>query len=868
MAVTYKGLTIKFGGDTTELQGALKSVQSTAKDTQGALKDINRALKFDPGNTDLLAEKEKLLNRAYGETKAKLDAYKAALATLNEKKRSGATLTEREEAQYSSLKAQIAICENQLESYSDDLKSVSREAQASKSSLYQFGQTIQDNSDKLEKAGKGLETAGKTITGAVTGTATALVGLASSQEEQIEQTHQLDAAWKDAGGTSEQARSSYTLFYKLLGEEDTATEAAQNLSRLTTNQQELDKWSNIAAGSFSKFGDALPLENLVEASQETAHTGTVTGGLADALNWATASNEQWSAALSGNHAAQQAFNDQIAQGATKEDAFNAALAACGDEQERSSLITQTLDGLYGNIGETYQETNKTMLDTREAQAELNQKMTEAGEAAMPFKEKALELGTTLLEKVTPALEGVSDWYKSLTPEQQDMATNVVLGTVAFGGLTTGIGKTLQKGIEIGQTFKDVAGGFASLAGKFGEGGGAISTAATGFGGIAEKAGGLASTLAGKLSTGWTSFTGLIAANPILLGVAAVAAAVAGLTWFFTQTETGKQLWSDFTGWISEKWQGVQDFFAGVPEFWSGIWDGITGKAEEVKNGLSEKFEGIRQGASDAWEGLKANASDAWENLKSNASEKFGAIRDSIQTDMNTGQIVGSSASNALKAALNGDWDAAKSQAGIAFQAIQSNIQTKMNNAKDNAINAGNAIGEKLGFPGLGSKVAGVFSNIKSSITSPINDAWNFVSSIPGKIQGAFSGIHISLPHINMPHFSVSWRDIGGVVKLPSISVNWYAKGASFDKPSIIGVGEAGLEHVAPDAKLRTSVRESVEAGISRVLDRLSGGFGGGVQVSVTVNATVANSMDAYTTGQQIGAGIASRLKQKGVPVGA
>lgn len=267
-------------------------------------------------------------------------------------------------------------------------------------------------------------------------------------------------------------------------------------------------------------------------------------------------------------------------------------------------------------------------------------------------------------------------------------------------------------------------------------------------------------------------------------------------------------------------------------------------------------------------GLKANASDAWENLKSAASEKFGAIKDSISADMNTGQIVGSAASNALKAAMNGDWDAAKSQAGIAFQAIQSNIQTKMNTAKDNAINAGNAIGEKLGFPGLGSKVAGVFSNIKSNITSPINDAWNFVSGIPGRIQGAFSGIRISLPHISLPHFHVSWRDIGGVVELPSISVNWYAKGASFDKPSIIGVGEAGLEHVAPDAKLRTSVRESVEAGISRVLDRLSGGFGGGAQVNVTVNATVANSMDAYTTGQQIGAGIASRLKQKGVPVGA
>lgn len=835
MAVTYKGLTIKFGGDTTELQGALKKVQSTAKDTQGALKDINRALKLDPGNTELLTEKAKLLNRAYDETKTKLDACKSALAGLEEKQRSGVALTEREQAQYSSLKAQIAICENQLESYADDLKSVSREAEASKTGLYQFGQTIQDNSDKLAKAGKGLETTGKTITGAVGGAATALVGLASSQEENIEQTHQLDAAWKDAGGTSEQARNSYTLFYKLLGEEDTATEAAQNLSRLTTNQQELDQWTNIAAGSFSKFGDALPLENLVEASQETAHTGTVTGGLADALNWATASNEQWSAALSGNQAAQQAFNDQIDQGATKEDAFNAALAACGSEQERSTLITQTLDGLYGDIGQTYQETNKTMLDTREQQAQLNQKMAEAGEAAMPLKEKVLELGTTLLEKVTPALEGVSNWYQQLSPEQQDLVTNIGLGTLAFGGLATGAGKVLQMGTEIGGAIKGVSEMFGGLKGAIGAVGG-----------------------------GWTSFTGLIAANPILLGVAAVAAAVAGLTWFFTQTETGKQMWSDFTGWISEKWQGVQDFFAGVPAFWQGVWDGVTGKCEEVKNSLADKFNGIQQSASNAWEGLKSTASDTWSNLQTAAVEKFGAIRDSVQNDMQTAQIVGSSAAGALQSVLNGDWEQARNQASNAFDAIRDNISTKLQNAQTNAINAGNAIGEKLGFPGLGSTVANKFNEIKNNITSPINDAWNAISGIPGRISSAFGGIRISLPHINLPHFNVSWRDVGGVVKLPSVSVDWYAKGGYFDRPSIIGVGEAGGEHVTPDKKLRSSVEDAV----SRAFDRVGAGASRAVEIAVTVNASVSDKMDAYTTGQQIGAGIASRLKQKGVTVGA
>lgn len=834
MAVTYKGLTIKFGGDTTELQGALKKVQGTAKDTQGALKDINRALKLDPGNTELLTEKAKLLNRAYDETKTKLDAYKSALSTLEEKQRSGVALTEREQAQYSSLKAQVAICESQLESYADDLKSVSREAEASKTGLYQFGQTVQDNSDKLAKAGKGLETAGKTITGAVGGAATALVGLASSQEENIEQTHQLNAAWKDAGGTSEQARNSYTLFYKLLGEEDTATEAAQNLSRLTTNQQELDKWNNIAAGSFSKFGDALPLENLVEASQETAHTGTVTGGLADALNWATASNEQWSNALSGNQAAQQAFNDAIGQGATKEDAFNAALAACGSEQERSSLITQTLDGLYGEIGQTYQDNNKTMLDSREQQAQFNQKLTEAGEAALPVKEKVLELGTTLLEKVTPALESVSDWFQQLSPEQQDLVTNIALGTLAFGGLATGAGKVLQAGSEIGGTIKTVSEKFGGLKGAIGAVGG-----------------------------GWTSFTGLIAANPILLGVAAVAAAVAGLTWFFTQTETGKQLWSDFTGWISGKWQGVQDFFAGVPAFWQGIWDGITGKAEEVKNDLGAKFDGIKEGASNAWENLKTNASDAWGNLQSAASEKFGAIKDSIRNDMQTGLEAGSSSAKALQAAMNGDWSTAKTEADNAFNLIKDNITNKLGNAKTNAINIADTIGDKLGFPGLGTKVNGVFEGIKNGITNKLNSAWNTISWIPNQISSAFSGIRISLPHISLPHFSVSWRDIGGIVDLPSISVSWYAKGGYFDRPSIIGVGEAGGEHVTPDRKLR----ESVEDAVSRAFDRWGGGANP-VSVSVTVNATVNDKVDAYTTGQQIGAGIASRLKQRGVTVGA
>ena len=882
MAVTYKGLVIKFGGDTTELQGALKKVQQASRDTQSDLRDINKALKFDPGNTELLEQKVKALNSAYGETKQKLDAYKQALAQLESKKQSGAQLTAQEERQYDSLKRAIMQCERQLDSYGSELADTARQAEGSKTALGKLGQTIEDNADAISNAGSKVSSAGTALSGGIIGAAGALTGLASSQEEAIQQSGQLETAWVSAGGTAEQASSTYASFYRILGDSSSATEASQNLARLTTNEQELQQWTDIAAGAYATFGDALPLQNLAEAAQETAHTGTVTGGLADALNWSTASAEQWSAALSGHSSAQAAFNQAVAEGQTKEDAFSAALAACGSEQERSQLITETLTGLYADAGRQYQETNKDLLASRDAQNEMNQSMQELGEAAMPVKTAVTEIGTSLLNTLAPALEAVTGWYKNLTPEQQTLVNNLALGAVAFGGVTTAIGKTMEAAEGVGSAFKtagELWGGAKKLMGDTGF----LSKIGTGFSNIVSKAGGLGTMLTGTLSSGWTGFTGLIAAHPIGLGVAAVSAAVAGLTWFFTQTETGKQMWADFTGWISEKWQAVQDFFAGVPEFWGGIWEQVSTGVSDFCTGVGEKWEQLKQGASDTWENLKQGASDAWSNIKNTALEfggglvegvsnwwnnltgntdsAFGQIASTVQNDMNTAQTVGSSAAGALQAAMNGDWETAKSQAANAFNAIKDNISTKLDAAESTAVSIADRIGDKLGFPGLGSKVQGVFDGIRGFIENPIESAWNAISGIPQKIMNAFSGIRISIPKVKLPHFSVSWWDLGPV-RLPSVSVSWYARGGYFDEPSIVGVGEAGGEFIAPEKQLQGFIETSVNRAFSRFADTPNQP----VNVAVTVYATVADGVDAYETGQQIGAGIASKLKQRGVPV--
>lgn len=838
MAVSYKGLVIRFGGDTTELQGALKQVQKASKDTQSDLRDINKALKFDPGNTELLEQKVMALSAAYSDIERKLDVYKQALAQLESKKQSGAKLTAEEERQYDSLKRAIMQCERQLESYGDDLKATAREAEGSKTALGKVGQAIEDNADKISSAGSKMSSAGTALSGGIVGAAGALSGLAASQEEAIQQSGQLETAWESAGGTAEQASGTYATFYRILGESDTATEASQNLARLTTNERELKQWTDIAAGAYATFGDALPLENLAEAAQETAHTGTVTGGLADALNWSTASAEQWSAALAGHSAAQDAFNTAVADGQTKEDAFNAALAACGSEQERSQLITETLTGLYGEAGKQYQETNADLLASRDAQNEMNKSMQELGEAATPVKTAVTEIGTSLLNTLAPALEKVTGWYKSLSPKQQELVNNLALGAVAFGGVTTAVGKTMEAADGVGRAFKtagELWGGAKSVMGDTGF----LGTIKSGFGSIVTKGGELGGMLAGKLATGWTGFTGLIAAHPIGLGVAAVSAAVAGLAWFFTQTETGKQMWSDFTGWISEKWQGVQNYLSGAGEFFGGVWEDVKSGASDFVSGVGEK----------------------WENLKANTSNAFSGIKQTIQGDMETGKRVGSAASNALKAAMNGDWQGASTQAASAFNLIKSNIQSKMDAARSQAVSIADRIGDKLGFPGLGSKVSSVFNSVKGFIQNPIQSAWNAISGIPGKIMGAFNGIRISIPKPKMPHFNVRWNDFGPI-SLPSVSVSWYKRGGYFDGPSIIGVGEAGGEFVAPERQLKGFIETSV----NKAFSKFNSSPNQSVSVAVTVNATVADGVDAYETGQQIGIGIASKLKQRGVPV--
>ena len=111
------------------------------------------------------------------------------------------------------------------------------------------------------------------------------------------------------------------------------------------------------------------------------------------------------------------------------------------------------------------------------------------------------------------------------------------------------------------------------------------------------------------------FNAVLSANPIGLIVTAVAALTAGLVWFFTQTETGQQIWSSFVDWIKQAWQGIADFFvslwSGISEGASTLWDGVVTTWNAYVESLKAMWNAVVTFFSDLWESIKEAASTAW-----------------------------------------------------------------------------------------------------------------------------------------------------------------------------------------------------------------------------------------------------------------
>ena len=392
MASRVKGITIEIGVDTTPLDKALRQTDSNIAKVQKDLREVERLLKLDPTNVDLLAQKQRLLAEQSSLAAERLETMETAAKqldkTLDKSKLDDFNL----ELDVTKAKAESAA--RQLEDFDPVLSQVGDTADDAAGGLGDVGDSAGGLKGGFDTASGAIATfAGNALTTLLDlaiQAAEAIWNLDEATEEYRESMAMLNTAYETAGYSQEVATEAYRGFFQILGETDRATEASQLLAQLATSGEDVSKWIDIAAGAYGTFGDSLPIESLIEAANETAKTGEVTGVLADALNWVGIS----------------------------EDYVNNNLSQLSDESDRAQYLMSLLSDKYSAAADSFYENNESIIAARDAQADMDETTAVLGESISNLKTKLMDaFGPSIvkivdalasaIEAITPLLEGIA-----------------------------------------------------------------------------------------------------------------------------------------------------------------------------------------------------------------------------------------------------------------------------------------------------------------------------------------------------------------------------------------------------------------------------------------------------------------------------
>ena len=380
------GLKIGLEGE-KEFKKALADINQSFKVLGSEMKVVQSQFDKNDDSVEALTARNQVLGKEIDAQKKKIETLRKALENASTSFGENDRRTQQWQIQLNNAQAALNNMERELDQNQRAIDSMGDEMRDAAQQTDKFGDEIDDAADKTDKASGKLEKVGSVLKGlavtagaAVAAAGAALAGLtksfldlAESTREYREDQAKLDAAFTTAGFTAEQAGEAYTGFYAILGEEDRSVEAVNHLAKLCSTEEELAQWTDIAAGVWATFGDSLPIEGLTEAANETAKTGTITGQLADALNWA----------------------------GVNEEAFQSALDGCSSEQERAALITDTLNGLYQEAAENYKTLNGDVMEAQRAQALLTDAYAQLGAIAEPIMTTLKTMAADVLTAMIP-----------------------------------------------------------------------------------------------------------------------------------------------------------------------------------------------------------------------------------------------------------------------------------------------------------------------------------------------------------------------------------------------------------------------------------------------------------------------------------
>ena len=381
----------------------------------------------------------------------------------------------------------------------------------------------------------------------------------------------------------------------------------------------------------------------------------------------------------------------------------------------------------------------------------------------------------------------------------------------------------------------------------------------------------------------TAALGLIAAHPVIAAIAAIIAAVV-LLWNNCEEfrDAVTAVWDAVcaafqvaVGVAGEVAESIGAFFSGLGATLAGVWDGICNVVQVAVmllaeilnlaietllipwNFVWENFGGVLTAAWDlicgavgtyiqyvsdvisaALEVIQGVWDTVWGAVSSTASSVWDAITSAIGAAIDAISSTISAVLSAIQAVWDSIWGAVSSTASSVWGGISSTISSIVNGIRDTISSVFNAAKDT---------VSSVWNSIKSAIETPIQNARDTVRNVIDSIKGFFN-FSWSLPHLKLPHLSISGSFSIYPPSVPHFGIDWYAKGGVFNGPSVIGVGEAGPEGVVP---FNERGARPLAEGIAKLLDGKGGTAHGDTNVTINLYATVREEADIEKISRQI-----------------
>lgn len=780
MAGGIKGITVKIGGDTTELGRSLSEATTKSTALQKELKGINTLLKFDPSNVTLLKQKADLLKKSIEETKNKQETLNEVLRKVD----SGEI--EMTEEEYRNLQREIALTDQKLEALEQESKNF---GSVGAQQVANFGSKMQEVGGKVEDVGKKLS-ALSAVSGAVLGGS--IMSASNFQDAMAKVNTIADTSKVSLGDLSTQVLNlsnqtgisaediADATYNAISAGQDTAdavnfvsnatslakagfTDTGSAIDVLTTIMNayglEADKVGSVSdmliqtqnkgkttvAELSSSMGKIIPTANSMGVGLDQLCAGysiMTAKGIATAES-TTYMNSMLNELGKGGTGVSnilkektgKSFQELMADGNSLGDVLQ-ILQDYADESGQSfnDLWSSSEAGkagltLLSGGADEFNNAVKGMNDstgaTSEALGKLETPSQKAKVAINQLKNAGITLGTTalsalspLIDKVASAVQKLTTWFSNLSPGIQQIILIVLALVTALGPVVIVIGKVISS-----------VGTILTFAPK-------IVTAVKGIG------------------TAFKALGAFMSANPLGVIIVALTALVAGLIYAYNHSEKFREIVNNafakvkdvvgtivdalvtfFTETIPTALGSMIEWFKGIPEKISGaistVVSIVSGVFESVKTTVTTILNAILSVVKTVWNGIKTAIQTVVDAIKTVISTVFNVIKTVITTYVNAWKTVITTVWNAIKTAITTVVNGINTVITTVFNVIKTVITTVLNGIKSVVTTVWNGIKSTITtvINGIKSVITTVFNGIKSIVTSVLNSIKSVVTSV-------------------------------------------------------------------------------------------------------------------------------------------